>query len=1013
MPALSQNATTFRRGQYAYTGYLSTIPQTVVLSGVITAVPTYPALTLTYTKTGGEVASVTQDMTVKLYSSAGVPKGTLRIASGASASSTSLPVNEFSAGTYNVVSGDTFEVISEYRIFDRLVSATAALNKDSRIAAGNYGYNQPPVANSGGPYAGKVSGGVITVGFYGSTSFAVDPDSNGTLTHEWTFPGGTPSTSSSANPTGISFPPGFRWVKHVVTDMANANATTQYVPVWAHDDGLTNSPLAVQMEGYGCSDPASGWRATFRLPKEDQSSLDNLPDGALVVYWEDETYFNTNASYGANVTGRSHIKFSGYLIRDTISIDPDTSEVVFEAVSPLAILAQTPALPQLLISVSNLTTNWQEQKALTTKKILAYLSYWHATLQDAWDFVWTDGLDLAYSRIAIDGNNSIADQLRDVANSLNVDLTCDRLGRLQFVRDPNFLSSVERASRTTTYDFTTADLMRVEITREHTPSTKFVRGEGITTTSQPVFSNAPGNAPAPFGISSDTLAKQIVSSQSDLNSRTGYHFARVNGLYNGRIVPKGTRITLPDGYDVFDPAHREFVTLTLPATTNTRGVSFDSTERWTVESVEIGYDIETGSKNVSLTIDHETTGAAGVTYIPPQENENGLLPFPDFDLQFPGWGVDLGIPRGLISGTTTIAAFFDDSKFWITTNFDYSESAGGPTWAATDLAAMGMSGSLLDFVPDAYSPLYLGTGTAVNGWLATETSIYRITDIFGTVGLTSVHTFGSSSSWRQIQTERGVQNWVLVSSYYSGLGVKVAYSTNGTSFTEVTVTTFADNSAVSIAGVAPIWMSPHTAGKARTVAFTANGTNSAPAAGFESNDYGATWAELTNPDIDPNRRLGFHLEIPYSGSDNVIYYGKSTWTGSQYNFDTRKSVGAVASDIGPNDGVFTYGPVSRRGVRSYDLNANNLMLIGYNNNQASGLAGVWVSRNAGTDWEEVVAPSNGNLEKYVGGNIGGSGQALYVWGTGLYYSPDFGATGLDNRTGNITGGARVLNICGG
>src|SRR5262245_24899465 len=121
MPDLTSQAARFRRGQYQFTGYISTIPQTAVLEGTVTAVPTYPALASAYTLTDGDEDDITQDMTVNFYSAAGVFKGRLRIASGATTTSTSLKVNEFSAGVYDVTIGDTFQVVSEYRIWDRLV----------------------------------------------------------------------------------------------------------------------------------------------------------------------------------------------------------------------------------------------------------------------------------------------------------------------------------------------------------------------------------------------------------------------------------------------------------------------------------------------------------------------------------------------------------------------------------------------------------------------------------------------------------------------------------------------------------------------------------------------------------------------------------------------------------------------------------------------------------------------------------------------------------------------------
>jgi hypothetical protein len=663
MPSLTSNTAMFRRGGFNFTGYVSVLPQTVVLAGTVSATPTLPTLTIAYTLTSGDEADVLTGMTVHLFSSTGVRKGTLRVATGGTITSVSLPINEVSQGAANIVSGDTFQVVDEWRIWDKLVSATAALNKDSRIAYSDQGSNPNPVCNSGGAYAGFNA----TVSFAGGTSFVVDPDSSA-ITHSWDFVDGTPDTSTSAAPSSV-FPAGFRWVSHTITDVTNSKTSTQRIPVWVHDS--TYAPLAVQVDNMSAS-VDQGWRCTFKLPAGTEGSITNLPDGALVVYHEREYYNGTEANYGSLVTGRSNVKFIGYLVSDSINITPDENTVTFEAVSPLAILDQTPALPQLMVNKAS-PARWSELKTLTTKKMFWYLANWGSNLLDAWDFVWNDGLDLGYTRLSVDGD-SIGAQLRDIANSLNVQLTCDRLGRILFTRDPDFLTTGERTSRTKTYDLTTADVMTVDVTRNHRGTVKSVRGEGITPANKAVFSNGGGNAPAPFGTGSETLSKQIVATQASLNERAGYYFAKVNGLYNGQFVPRGARITLPDGYDVFDPAYREFVTLTLASSLNTRAVGWDNTTKWTVENVEVSYDTEAGAKTVNLTLNHETSGAAGTTYVPPPESSNAIPTFPPIDIQFPDLPIDLGvsidgvivIPPGTTSGGY-VAVWSEDTS-WLVEN---------------------------------------------------------------------------------------------------------------------------------------------------------------------------------------------------------------------------------------------------------------------------------------------------------------------------------------------------------
>lgn len=913
MPALSSNASIFRRGGFTYTGYISTPPLTVVLAGTVTAVPTYPALAIAYTLTSGSEANALPDLLVNFYSSGGAKKATLRIATGAANTSTSLKVNEFSAGVYNVQVGDTFRVIKVWNIFDRLVAASSTLNKDSRIAYTDQNANQNPVTNSGGANTGFS----ITRNFYGDTSYVIDPDSSGAMAHLWDYIDGS-GTTNVANPSGVSFPVGFRWVKHTGTDSSNSKATIQYVPTWVHDK-TTYPPLAVQLDSLS-GNVESGWRCSFKLPVGSEGDITSLPDGSLIVYWEVSKYRSAENSYGSDVDDRSNVRFVGYLISDSIHVDPSSNEVTFEAVSPLEILSQTPSLPQLMVSATS-PTKWSEVKSLSTKTMFNYLTYWHSTLQDAFDMVWNDGLDLSFDRIAVQGD-SIADQLRDIANSLNLQVTCDRLGRILFTRDPAFLSSGERSGRTKTYDLTAADVMEIDITRNHRWAVKTVRGEGITSSNAPVFSNAPGNAPASLGTGSETFSKQIISSQSQLNERTGYQFAKLNSLLNGQIVPKGARVKLPDGYDWFEPAYREFITLTLASDLNTRGVGWDNTTKWTVESVDIAYDMELGSKEINVTIDHETSGVAGVTYIPPQEDDNGLPDEPPIDVTFPDTGVipgtDVGVspipPPGSPTSPSTanMAAFADDNTISFTADFDTPEASGGPDWTTTPpLDLTGLSGwgggDLISFEVDDYSPSYMGTGDEVNGVLLTDECVQRIEDIFGTPALGSANVFADASTAATLAMDRSTEGFGIVARWVAGDGVYALVTADGgATWTENLVTAFENTEA---GGIAPgVFISPH-AELAYISVWTATGDNTDAAASlYKSLDSGATWSHLTSPDIDSGVDVSSFIGVAFDNAPaNRIFHRRKDADGLHL---IRNSNG-TETDITPEPDAL-YVPIGQR-----------------------------------------------------------------------------------------------------
>jgi hypothetical protein len=1018
MPDLTGQAASFRGGRFRFSGYISTIPQTVVFSRAVNmASISYPLKSITFDDpySGvGSTSDVLADMTILVYSgNTTTLKGMLRVASGGAAGST-IQVSEFARGVVDLADNDRFDVVRDWRIFDKLVEASASLRKDSRITYTDQGSNPNPVCNSGGPGVGFISGASLSLNFYGSTSFTVDPDSAGSGTHAWSFGDGTPSSSTDADPVGVTFPAGFRWISHTFTDSTNSKSTTQRIPVWAHERTGANAPLSVQMENRAYN--SGFWTARFRLPKEQQSDLSTLPDGALIVYWEEEQYDTSQASYGLNVANRSHVKFVGYLLRDTITFDADRNEVVFEAAAPLGILEQTPALPQLILSKAS-PANWQQVKSLTVNRILWYLLYWHTSLNTMHDFLWVSGSDLAYARIAIDNIDSIAGQLRDVATSINVQLTCDRLGRLLLIRDPNYLSSSDRNSRTTVYNLTTADIRNGDITREHRGQYKFVRGEGITASSstasmKPVFANAPGNAPAWMGVGTEALSKQIVATQAELNNRAGWHFARINGLNDGQFVPKGARLAFRGAYDWLEPAYLEWLTLTLATTISKRGVAYTTNTRWVAESMDVNYDPEAGLKDVSVVVSHETDGPAATTYVPPASNGVGSFTPPEFNFDFGDFGAVLPWTGGLRPGLQTVAKFHAGNLYEISTDFETPSASGGPAWGViVDLTALGSwpGGDLIGFEVDAYSPKYLGTGTAVNGWLTTDTHVMRITDIFGTPALTGIHAFGFTTPLRVMRFERGVQNWGIVASYLSGQGTYATYTTDGTTWTDVAVDT--NNDTFPFGWQPGIWVSPHTAGLAYTSAFVGTGTGAGMVATLRRTlDYGATWATLATPATTPGRGLPHAIVVAFASGASPIFYPNTT---DPAPFDPR--LYRNNTDISPTISAAPYGPAQRvRSMSIADDNANVMMVCGADNFQGAATDyAVFLTQNAQAAVptyttlfsENTATPTY--LQVYAA-----SQSAFYLMGMAGSIAFSDGVT-IDSRLGNSVENTEVIGICGG
>lgn len=613
MPDHSIYADIIRGNDFRFKGYLATLPYTVVLrtafdpSGAVT----YPLLELEYSDLNGDgygdYTEIFQGMLVKVYDGTTTRvKGILRVAVGG-ITSTIIPVNEFSQIEIDIVSGDAIEVIDVYQIKDKLVAANDAFNKDSRLTYIAQGEDPPPVANGGGVWFGHVDPGqdYATVVLDASTSFTVDPDTS-SLSYIWfnedcTITLGDNNTSSIT----IQVPVGFRHVRLNVIDTTNGNGMYKNIPIYVFDRGV-NQPLHVLMNRRR-STKRTGWTIEFELPADEEAALDTFPDGCLVVYWEDEYRDGRRQSYGSALENRSHIKFVGYLVRDEISIDFTGNTVRFEAVSPLQILEQTPALNQLLVNDAT-PTDWTQIKTLSINRAYWYLAYWHSTFMEYFDFIWSptgEHGNNTYPRLAVSDIDNLAAQLRDIADAVNHEVTCDALGRLLFTRKLNYQPLSDRDDKITTWEFWQRDILRLIIPREHRGRVKYVLALGLTAAGADLQAQS-GSAPAGYGTASETLDRQIVTSITDLEQRAAWHLAALNGLYYGLYVPQDVTIELPDEFDVFDPAYNEWLTIILPDTTNARRVSFTEDDRWILEEVEVVYDNDLRSKSVTIVVDHET-----------------------------------------------------------------------------------------------------------------------------------------------------------------------------------------------------------------------------------------------------------------------------------------------------------------------------------------------------------------------------------------------------------------------
>lgn len=1018
MPHMSANQAAIRASGNWMRVYVSFLTGNVVATGTITATPANGATTLAITVSTGSAANIKRGMTVYIKSAAGVLKGVTRVRySDQTIDATNLPIRENARGTINIVSGDTWEVRDDIRLSDKLVEADEAFNPDG-LAYSDQNSDQRPIACSGGHWAGDVS--MLPITTAGSASVTVDPDSAGTVSHLWTPPSGltfASGTSTSANPT-FTGPAGEYWVTHAVTDTSNSETTTQYVGYKITDDN--DPPFEGLMEAPS-GDEENGWSARFR--PFDPVLLTSIPDNCLAIVWKQEYIAGVQQSFGAAVPGRSHILMTGYLRREDGAFTGDTGveELTFEIISPMARLQELIGYSKVMISEAS-PDAWSEVKTLTVRRaILQIVAVYTSLQQSGFDFiVHSNYSDAVYPRFYLQKAEPLA-QLRELADGRDARIICDRTGRFELQTRPELIPIGDRAAAVITLAIDSEDFVDWSYTREHDGTVEIVECQGFTagSTPAPVFSRWPGLTPG-TGNEATVVTRLIVDSQTDCNQRCGRRGAALNSVYmdaNGlKQQAVDLTLVLPGSYHVFD-FYGEYVQ--FDKVTTLRGLDFLD-QLFYLKSATYEPD-DKGAGKVRLTLRTATNAVAGQTYTPPLEADSNLPTINDPDLEWGPMAVfSPGNPFLLNKGTKRLVYFNDDGNMYRTSDGDTYEAAGGPTYEAVLLSGLGLDGSvIMDAIPNAFSPKYLGTGDDTNGWILTDREIGYITDV-GDIGsgisYAAEHTFAAAPAGvrRVMQAERGVEGWALVaSSYIADKGTVTWRDPITDVWAEVTVTTNHDTT-LGENHTPSLWMDPHVAGHAIVIFFKA--TSATPNGGaYETVDYGATWSAITNPALATTTRLGGTMDGPYAAS-NTYYYGNAVIT-TTYVYSLKKEVSGVLTDVSPTISATTYGPEGsggKRQIRTHDTDANKVLFIGTTNaDPATTKIGVFTSLDGAASWRTAITPDNANQLLYQGGAIGGDGLATYLWGTDyLWYSADFLLTPPESKMGNLSGIGLTLNLWG-
>ena len=630
MPVLTASQLTqWRSHPQRRIGYLAVWQPALVLKRRINqSTFAYPVSLLAFDdpdSNGGSTSDVEAGMTIKFYDgSTGAFKGYGRVLRAISGSY--LYIHPTGQGDVDFADNDIIEIYDEFRPYALIpyIDSNGTLYKDYDTTFSGQTEDFPPVANANpSTNAGYVDGttGKLTVTFDAAGDIPSYALANGATisSYSWDVKDGTiVSGSSTSAAITVEFPAGRRWVKLTVTDSNGATAVKR-VPIWAADDG-DYAPYKAVLSRRGYTHD-TGWEASFTLMDAD---LSDVPEHALIIFWQDEWFGPTSGSIG------SPTAFVGWLVDEMLHLEPLWSDSAFSASGPLAILQQRPAFPQT-VSSDTTPANWAEVKDLDWWKTVVYLLRWHSNMLELCDFE-RPNFYSDYPVPRLDAElGTLYSQIKFLADAVFARFTADRRGRLYLRRVPHYMSSSERSAWTPILELTDADLATdgqgPEFEWAHWDKIAWLRSSAIVadaSTSTPVLAIAPGKTPAQ-GADVQTLDRLLVTSQDDLNERTGHVYAYRQSRRDGKRVARRATLTLAHGGDVIDPALQEVVTLTLSSSTNRRGYSWSSA-RFVPAAIDVMYNHDAFVSLERLTLEEETRGAAAATEEIPTDTVNDYDP---------------------------------------------------------------------------------------------------------------------------------------------------------------------------------------------------------------------------------------------------------------------------------------------------------------------------------------------------------------------------------------------------
>lgn len=548
-----------------------------------------------------------------------------------------ITVGENDSVTPYVQDGETIRIVTQWRlwpIFPRILQSgpMTSLRIDYNLPYTDQLEEYKPVAVAGPPAVVEYNGSTAQASFVGDRSF--DLGIGTTLTgYLWTAPGSVEGTSTSQGTEGspVTFTwtsPGQKLVYLTVTD-SNGKTATNYTWVFVVDPNSPGSVAYTDFDSFNDNFDfeQGGGQCSFIV--HGNAGIVNFPNESLVILASRPTTPGQTTPTGY-WPFRDNIHFVGYITGDSVRQNPSDGDVTFQAQTIDGLMKNLTAFPVSLTSKNN-PQAWTEAKTLITDRAASYLWHYHSTLSLMAPIVPSGYAPLIWRQDF--GPSDLFSQLSsELMASLWGKVVVNHQGVVHHLIDYNLMNDTERAAvtlRKTIHKGVWVDDLTIEERMTYSQPVNIVKMSGVLYPGGevedvcPLFSESPGSAPKPYGreMNYDRL---ILSSQSDLNVRTGRALAKANAKYSAfsaRFINDGS----------FTIAPQELFPSRIESSDNDRGLSL--TTRLIPRRISRNFDHESGLIDYSVGFEPETDGPAGTTVNlpcgPPEQKSEEIIPPPE------------------------------------------------------------------------------------------------------------------------------------------------------------------------------------------------------------------------------------------------------------------------------------------------------------------------------------------------------------------------------------------------